>query len=89
MIRLAERPDDVGALVTRLSGRQLVVTVQDAHRHLWERATVDALLAATGDAIVVETGLDVWRPAGASGYVATHGAGRVNLEAAADQLLGG
>jgi hypothetical protein len=36
----------------------------------------------------VEVGLPVWRPEGAAGYVATHGAARVNVEAAVDRLLG-
>jgi beta-N-acetylhexosaminidase len=66
--------------------RQLVVVVRDAHRHAWERELVTALLERATDAIVVETGLAVWRPRGAAGFVATHGAGRVNLEAAAQQL---
>ncbi len=65
-------------------GRSLVLVVRDAHRHEWQRA-----IARSADgAIVVETGLPVWRPNGASGYVATHGLGRVNLEAAADRLAG-
>jgi beta-N-acetylhexosaminidase len=65
-------------------GRRLVLVVRDAHRHAWQRAIVDS---ADG-AIVVETGLPLWRPDGASGYLATHGLGRVNLEAAADRLTG-
>jgi beta-N-acetylhexosaminidase len=68
-------------------GRQLVLVLRDAHRHAWERDAVEQLLAGAPDAIVVETGLPVWRPA-AAGFVATHGAGRVNLEAAAARLLG-
>jgi beta-N-acetylhexosaminidase len=67
-----------------LDGRPLVVVVQDAHRHEWQREAVEAL---GGDAIVVETGIPVWRPPGARGYVATYGAGRANLEAAAERLL--
>jgi beta-N-acetylhexosaminidase len=65
-------------------GRSLVLVVRDAHRHDWQRAIVDSV----DGAIVVETGLPVWRPNGASGYVATHGLGRVNLEAAAGRLSG-
>ena len=66
--------------------RQLVVVVRDAHRYAWARDAVERLLAQTADAVVVETGLPVWRPNGAAGYVATHGGGRVNLEAAAERL---
>jgi len=56
-----------------------VIVVRDAHRHPWMQ--VDA-----PDAVVVEVGLPVWRPRAARGYVATHGGGRVNLEAAVEQL---
>jgi beta-N-acetylhexosaminidase len=58
-------------------GRPLVLVVRDAHREHWQRE-----LVAPGS-IVVETGLPEWRPPHARGYVATYGAGRVNLEAAA------
>jgi beta-N-acetylhexosaminidase len=71
------------------SDGQLVVVVQDAHRHDWQRAAVTRLLRAAPDAIVVEVGLPVWRPEEAAGYVATHGSARVNVEAAVDRLLGG
>jgi beta-N-acetylhexosaminidase len=77
VIRLYERAGELP-----LDGRALVIVMKDAHRHPWERETVEGLLAAAGDAIVVETGTPYWRPAGAAGYVATHGAARVNLEAA-------
>jgi beta-N-acetylhexosaminidase len=67
---------------------QLVVVLQDAHRHEWQREAATKLLAAAPNAIVVEVGLPVWRPGGAAGYVATHGAARVNIEAAVDRLVG-
>ncbi|MGH3133653.1 MAG: glycoside hydrolase family 3 protein [Gaiellaceae bacterium] len=78
--------DSVGAAVTAADGRQLVIVTRDAHRHEWERAAVEALLAAADDAIVVEVGIPGWRPAGAATYVATYGAARVNVEAAAEAL---
>jgi beta-N-acetylhexosaminidase len=68
--------------------RQLVIVVRDAHRHDWEREAAEALIATAPDAVVVELGLPVWRPPDAAGYVATFGAGRVNLEAAAELLAG-
>ena len=61
-------------------GDSVVVVVRDAHRHAWQRELVPA------GAVVVETGLPEWRPAGARAYVATYGAGRANLEAAAELL---
>ena len=60
--------------------------VRDAHRHAWQQAAVNELLAGADDAIVVEVGLPQWRPAGAAGYLATFGGARVNLEAAAERM---
>ena len=64
----------------------LVLVLRDAHRHSWQRAGAEELLAHRPDAVVVETGLPVWRPPHFGAYVVTHGAGRVNLEAAAEML---
>ena len=47
---------------------------------------MEELLARAADAVVVELGLAYWRPSGAIAYVATNGAGRVNVEAAAERL---
>jgi beta-N-acetylhexosaminidase len=82
--RFEEVPEDF-----TLDGRQLVVIVRDAHRHEWERRTVEALLARQPDAIVVEIGLPHWRPAPSATFVATYGAARVNVEAAAEALYSG
>ncbi len=62
-----------------------MLVVRDAHRYEWQRDVVEAAVAG-GGAIVVETGIPLWRPATARGYLATHGGGRVNLEAAVDVL---
>ena len=66
-------------------GRQVVIVLRDAHRHEWQRAVAERLLADADGAVVVETGIPLWRP-DAPGYLATHGAGRVNLQAAAQVL---
>jgi beta-N-acetylhexosaminidase len=76
------RLDDVPA---DHAGRQLVLVVQDAHRHAREREAAQALLGAAPDSILVEVGVPVWRPESAN-YVATNGLGRVNLQAAAELL---
>jgi hypothetical protein len=68
------------------NGRQLVVVARDAHRHAWERGAIEALVAGNEDTVVVELGLPYWKPEGAAAYVTTHGAGRVNVEAAAERL---
>jgi beta-N-acetylhexosaminidase len=67
---------------------QLVLVVHDVHRHPREREAVESLVAAHADAVVVEVGIPEWRPNGRTGYLATYGAGRVNLEAAAERLSG-
>jgi beta-N-acetylhexosaminidase len=76
--RLKGLPDD----------RQTVLVVRDAHRHEWMRGAAEEVVSYAPDVVVVEIGLPVWCPASAAGYIATHGAGRANLEAAADVLLG-
>ena len=76
----------VDAALAAAKDRQLVVVVRDAHRHEWERTAVESLLTRADDAVVVETGLPVWRPSGGAAYIATFGAARVNLEAAAERL---
>jgi beta-N-acetylhexosaminidase len=68
--------------------RQLVIVARDAHRHPWQRAAVESLVQAAADAIVLEVGLPYWQPNGGSAFVATYGAARVNLEAAADAIRG-
>ena len=84
LVRLEPRmtPDDVA----RSSSEQLVIVVHDAHRHPWQRDALGALLAENPDAVVVEVGLPHWRPNGATAYLATYGAARVNVEAAAERL---
>jgi beta-N-acetylhexosaminidase len=84
VMRLEEPPRELA-----FDDRPLVLVMSDAHRHAWERETAEALLGATDDAVVIETGMPYWRPSGAAAYVVTHGAGRVNLEAAAALLEAG
>jgi beta-N-acetylhexosaminidase len=81
-ITLTEAPPDAPSL---LDGARPIVLVRDAHRHAWERDTVEAVLAAAPDAVVVEVGVPLWRPS-ARCYIATHGAGRASLAAAAERL---
>ncbi len=61
-----------------------VYIVRDAHRHAWMREAVDR-----EGVVVVEVGLPVWRPERVRGYVATYGAGRASLAAAAAVLQSG
>jgi beta-N-acetylhexosaminidase len=59
---------------------RVVFVVRDAHRHPWQRELVPP------GSVVVETGVPEWRPAPARAFLATYGAGRANLEAAAELL---
>jgi beta-N-acetylhexosaminidase len=68
------------------TSRRPVLVIRDPARHPWERAIAERLVALRPDTVVVDVGYPGWRPEGAAGYVTTHGAGRVNLEAAADAL---
>jgi beta-N-acetylhexosaminidase len=85
VVRLRDAPLDPRSLLAGYPARQLVVVVQDAHRHTWQRVAAKGLLEAAPDAVLVEVGVPKWRPNGAN-YLATHGLGRVNLEAAAERL---
>jgi beta-N-acetylhexosaminidase len=87
VVRLRNAPLDARSLLAGHPACQLVVVVQDAHRHPWQRVAAKGLLEAAPDAVLVEVGVPEWRPTGAS-YVATHGRGRVNLAAAAERLQG-
>jgi beta-N-acetylhexosaminidase len=84
-LRLLGAPLDARTLLEGHFDRQIVVVARDAHRHTWERVAVQSLLEAAPDGVLVEVGVPVWRPEGV-GYIATHGQGRVNLEAAAERL---
>jgi beta-N-acetylhexosaminidase len=69
------------------TGRSLVLVVRNLHRHPWQAAVADELLALRPDAVVVEMGLPARRPDGALAYVTTHGASRVCGLAAAEMLV--
>jgi beta-N-acetylhexosaminidase len=74
---------EVSAVLAAAAGRTLIIVVRDAHRHPGAIAAVEELLAARPDAVVVEMGLPVWRPA-SGGYVASYGAARSNSRAVAE-----
>ncbi|MEU2429446.1 glycoside hydrolase family 3 protein [Streptomyces sp. NPDC007861] len=65
--------------------RRIVAVVRDVHRHTWMAQSLDALIAARPDTIVVEMGIDQAPPRGAL-HVATFGAARVCGQAAAEAV---
>jgi beta-N-acetylhexosaminidase len=81
----ARLPELVTRLLAEATGRPLVVVVRDAHRHPVAADAVSRLVAARPDAIVLEMGLPIWRPA-AGRYLASYGAARSNSRAAAEVL---
>jgi beta-N-acetylhexosaminidase len=85
---LREPPPDPGDVLGTEANRPLVLVLRDAARHEWQRTFATQLVALKPDTVIVETGLPGWLPEGASGSIETFGAGRVNLEAAADRLTG-
>jgi beta-N-acetylhexosaminidase len=85
---LGARVADSGDALAQADGRPIVVLTRDAHRHEGARRTIEEIVARAPQAVVVELGLPYWRPP-AGGWVTTHGAGRVNVEAAAEALYSG
>jgi beta-N-acetylhexosaminidase len=73
------------AAIERANGRPLVILTRDAHRHEQARRTIEDLVSRSSETVVVELGLPYWHPS-AGAFVATYGAGRVNVEAAASAL---
>ncbi|HUB40246.1 MAG TPA: glycoside hydrolase family 3 N-terminal domain-containing protein [Streptosporangiaceae bacterium] len=73
----------VASILAEARGRTLIIVVRDAHRHPAAAGAADLMLAARPDAVLVEMGLPVWRPA-AGGYVATYGAALSSSRAAAE-----
>lgn len=79
---------DAGREILAAAGaRRVVVVVRDEHRHSWMASTLDTLLAARPDTVVVEMGVPQAPPRGAL-HIATHGAARVCGHAAAEVIAG-
>jgi beta-N-acetylhexosaminidase len=74
-----------GSQAPFLDRRRVVLVVRNAHLHEWQRQLAETVLQSSGG-VVVETGVPLWHPPGATAYLATHGAARVNLDAAAERL---
>lgn len=83
-IAAGDVPASLAALIPPQAqpGGRPVVVLRNAHLHPEQREAAEARPGA----VVVETGVPVWKPTSASAYLATFGAGRVNLAAAAERL---
>ncbi len=80
--------DDVASAVGASAGTPLVVVARDPHRHAWQAAALDRILATRPDSVVVEMGLPSGLPLAARGRIDTLGASAVSAEAAVRRLLG-
>jgi beta-N-acetylhexosaminidase len=87
-VRLTEPVGRADVLIGQAAGRPLVLAVADAHRRPWQAELVRRVLARRPDAVVVGTGTAHDAGLAVGSYLGTRGAGRANLEAAADVLLG-
>ncbi|MEU1072313.1 MULTISPECIES: glycoside hydrolase family 3 protein [unclassified Streptomyces] len=76
---------DPSSVLAAAGSRRIVAVVRDEHRHPWMGATLDALLSARPDTVVVEMGVPQAAVRGAV-HIATHGAARVCGRAAAEVL---
>lgn len=80
--------DDVAAAVAAAAGGPVVVVARDPHRHAWQTAALDRILAARPDSVVVEMGLPSGLPLRSRGRIDTRGASAVSAAAAVRRLLG-
>jgi beta-N-acetylhexosaminidase len=87
-VRVEAGVQDVAALVHAADERRVVLVVRDPHRHAWEREVAEQVLSLRPDTVVVDVGYPSWHVPGATAEIVTHGAGRANLVAAAERLLG-
>jgi len=78
-------PYQVSGVLADADGRSLIIVVRDAHRYPVAKDAVEFMLAGRPDAIVVEMGLPVWRPAAGS-YLTSYGASRSSAQATAEIL---
>lgn len=86
VVRLSTDSDPADIL-SRASGRQVVVVSRDTHRHAAARSTVERIAADHPAVVLVEMGWPAaWRPIGITAYLATYGGGPANARAAAELL---
>ena len=84
---LDQAPVDLDSVLREAAGKSVVLVIRNLHRHPWQIALTDAILARRPDAITVEMGLPACRPSGAMSYVTTFGSARVCGLAAAEAML--
>jgi len=82
-----EGKGDPSTIGGEAAGRQLVLVVRDPQRHEWEQTIARTLLQQRADTIVVDVGYPGWKPDGARGFLATFGASRASLLAAAEAIV--
>jgi beta-N-acetylhexosaminidase len=88
-ISVTEGGPVVDEVLDSLAPGPVILVVRDAYRRAWQRAWVSAFLAARPDATLVAIGMPEDAKLTPGPSVCTYGAGRVNLQAAAEALAGG
>jgi beta-N-acetylhexosaminidase len=78
--------DKVDAALAAAASRPLVVVTRDRHRHPWQRAQLQRLVAARPDAVVVDMGWPSGEPLPAATVITTFGASRASAGAVAELL---
>lgn len=87
-IAVTEQGPAVDEVLDALGEGTVVIVVRDAYRRPWQREWVRRLLAARPGAILVAIGMPDDAELAAGPAICTFGAGRANLQAAAELLTG-
>ncbi|WP_097184271.1 glycoside hydrolase family 3 protein [Blastococcus haudaquaticus] len=87
-VRTVHEDGTVEDVLAAAAGTPLVVAVRDAYRSDWQRAWLRRLGEQRPDAVVVAVGMPDDAALAPGPVVLTHGAGRVNTDAAAELLAG-
>jgi beta-N-acetylhexosaminidase len=74
---------DLDHILADAAGRSLVVVVRDA---ILSSSSLDSVLAARPDTILIEMGVPQWAPPSGTAYLATYGASRASAQATAELL---
>ena len=88
VVTVQESGPAVPAVLDRAGARPVVLVVRDAYRSPWQRSFVEQMVQQRPDAVLVAVGMPDDGQLTSGAFLATHGAGRVNTQAAAEALAG-
>ncbi|MGH3523164.1 MAG: hypothetical protein ACRDU4_10130, partial [Mycobacterium sp.] len=87
-IAVTEGGSSVDDVLGSLGGSAAVLVVRDAYRRPWQREWVNAFLGARPETVLVAIGMPDDETLATGASVCAFGAGRVNIQAAAEVLAG-